>query len=46
MKSTVSLSMSKIISAEIADSLHSVYRIAAGGSPSMEPKFPCPSTSG
>jgi len=23
----------------------SVYRMAAGGSPSMEPKFPCPSTS-
>ncbi len=24
----------------------SVYRIAAGGSPSIEPKFPCGSTSG
>ena len=24
----------------------SVYRMAAGGSPSMEPKLPCPSISG
>jgi len=27
-------------------SLASVYRIAAGGSPSIEPKFPWPSTRG
>jgi hypothetical protein len=27
-------------------SRHSVYRYAAGGSPSIEPKFPWPSTVG
>ena len=30
----------------VFDSLASVYRIAAAPSPSIEPKFPCPSTSG
>ena len=43
-KSTVSLLISAIISVDILDNLASVYRIAAGLSPSTEPKFPCPST--
>ena len=43
-KSTVSLLMSAIISIAIWESLASVYRIAAAPSPSMDPKFPCPST--
>ena len=45
-KSTVSFPMSASISMEILESLASVYRIAAAPSPSTEPKFPCPSTSG
>ena len=45
-KSTVSLSISASISSAIFVSLASVYLYAAGGSPSMEPKFPCPSTNG
>ena len=39
-KSTVFLSISSNICFEILSSLLSVYRIAAGGSPSIEPKFP------
>ena len=38
--------MSVSINSEIFDILASVYLIAAGLSPSTEPKFPCPSTSG
>ena len=34
------------ISMDIFESLASVYRMAAAPSPSTEPKFPCPSTSG
>ena len=45
-KSTVFLSMSLSISIAIVVSRASVYRYAAAGSPSTEPKFPCPSTSG
>jgi hypothetical protein len=45
-KSTVFFSRSASISAASAVSRASVYRIAAGASPSMLPKFPCPSTSG
>ena len=37
--------ISAIVSAAIAVSRHSVYRIAAAGSPSIEPKLPLPSTS-
>ncbi len=44
LKSTVSLLMSESISIEILESLASVYLIAAGASPSLEPKLPCPST--
>ncbi len=39
-KSTVSLSMSDNVSSAIFLSLASVYLIAAGLSPSTEPKFP------
>ena len=46
LKSTVSLFMSASISEAIFESLASVYLMAAGGSPSLDPKFPCPSTSG
>ena len=45
-KSTVFLSRSFKIVSEILASLTSVYLIAAGESPSTEPKFPCPSISG
>ena len=45
MKSTVSSLMSSIISAAMADMRASVYRMAAGGRPAIEPKFPCLSTS-
>ena len=45
-KSTVSLSRSAIMSSASACSRASVYRIAAGGSPSIDPKLPWPSTSG
>ena len=38
--------MSSSICLEILSSLLSVYLIAAGGSPSMDPKLPCPSTRG
>ena len=31
---------------QIFDNLVWVYRIAAGGSPSIDPKFPCPSIKG
>ena len=31
---------------ETLDNLVSVYLIAAAGSPSIDPKFPCPSTNG
>ncbi len=44
-KSTVSLLMSVRSSSEIFVSLASVYRIAAAESPSIDPKFPWPSTS-
>ena len=40
--STVSLSMSARTSSDIFSSLASVYRIAAGESPSIEPKLPWP----
>ena len=40
MKSTVSLSRSSSISAATGVSLASVYLIAAGGSPAIEPKLP------
>ncbi len=47
MKSTVSSSMEATISIAAAVSRASVYRMAAGASsPPVEPKFPCPSTSG
>ena len=46
MKSTVSFSRSARMSSVIFASRASVYRIAAGGSPSTDPKFPCPSISG
>ena len=45
-KSTVFFSISSSICFEILSSRLSVYRIAAGGSPSIEPKFPWPSTRG
>ncbi len=45
-KSTVFLSMSASISIAIGVSRASVYRYAAAGSPSIDPKFPWPSTSG
>ena len=45
-KSTVSFSISFNISAVMGASFASVYRIAAGESPSSEPKLPCPSTNG
>jgi hypothetical protein len=38
--------MSVSISPAIGLMRASVYRSAAGGSPSTEPKFPCPSMSG
>ena len=44
--STVSFSMSARIWPEIAESFASVYRYAAAESPSIEPKFPCPSING
>ena len=43
-KSTVSLSMSDKRSSDIFCILASVYLIAAGLSPSTDPKLPCPST--
>ena len=43
-KSTVFLSISSSICFAIRSNRLSVYLIAAGGSPSIEPKFPCPST--
>ena len=43
--STVSFSMSSIICSPILERRHSVYLMAAGESPSTDPKFPCPSTS-
>ncbi len=46
MKSTVSFSMSASNSIAIGVRRASVYLIAAGGSPSIEPKFPCPLISG
>ena len=45
-KSTVFLSISSSMCLAIRSSRLSVYRIAAGGSPSIEPKLPCPSISG
>ncbi len=45
-KSTVSLPMSRNISMARGASRASVYLMAAGGSPSIEPKLPCGSTSG
>ena len=42
----VSFSMSRSISSASGLRRASVYRIAAGESPSMEPKFPCPSMRG
>ncbi len=45
-KSTVSELMSRSISVAMRASRASVYLIAAAGSPSTLPKFPCPSTSG
>jgi hypothetical protein len=45
-KSTVSLSRSAIIASASDSRRASVYRYAAGGSPSIEPKLPCPDTSG
>ena len=44
--STVSLSISRSIKPAILLSRASVYRIAAGGSPSIEPLLPCISTNG
>ena len=46
LKSTVSLSISASISSAILRKRASVYRIAAGLSPSTDPKLPCPSTRG
>ena len=46
LKSTAFLPISTTISLAIADIRASVYRIAPGGSLSIEPKFPCPSTNG
>ena len=45
-KSTVFRSMSSSIVIAMRVSRASVYRYAAAGSPSTEPKFPWPSTSG
>ena len=45
-QSTVSFSRSRSISSAILDIFASVYRYAAAPSPSIEPKFPCPMTSG
>ncbi len=45
-KSTVFLSMSSSVVIATRVSRASVYRYAAAASPSTEPKFPCPSTSG
>ena len=45
-KSTVFLSRSFSISSAMRARRASVYRMAAAESPSTEPKFPCPSTSG
>ena len=44
LKSTVSLLISASISMQILESLASVYLMAAGESPSRDPKLPCPST--
>jgi hypothetical protein len=44
-KSTVSASMSRSISVASRPRRASVYRIAAAGSSSIEPKLPWPSTS-
>ena len=38
--------MSSSISEDIFANLTSVYLIAAAGSPSIDPKLPCPSTKG
>ncbi len=46
MKSTVSFSRSVSRASAYLVSRASVYRIAAGESPSTEPKLPCPSTRG
>ena len=46
VKSTVSLSRSLSTSSAIRASLASVYRMAAGLSPSTDPKLPWPVTSG
>ena len=46
LQSTVSWSISSSISSAILVNLASVYLIAAAPSPSIDPKFPCPSTSG
>jgi len=46
VKSTVLASMSRSISVARRARRASVYRIAAGGSSSIEPKLPWPSTSG
>ena len=43
-QSIVSLSISASKSSEVFFILASVYLIAAGLSPSIDPKFPCPST--
>ena len=45
MKSTVSSFRSSSIKAAIGDMRASVYRMAAGGSPAIEPKLPCLSIS-
>ena len=45
-KSTVFFSISSSMCFDILSRRLSVYRIAAGGSPSMEPKLPWPSTRG
>ena len=46
VKSTVSLLIFSNINWLTWDKRHSVYRIAAAGSPSMEPLLPCISSSG
>jgi len=46
LNGTVSLSRSFKSSSDIGLSLTSLYLIAAGGSPSILPKLPCPSTKG
>mmetsp|Transcript_6804 Transcript_6804/g.19804 ORF Transcript_6804/g.19804 Transcript_6804/m.19804 type:complete len:427 (-) Transcript_6804:578-1858(-) len=46
-KSTVSMDTSANSASRLSGvSLHSVYLMAAGGSPSTDPKLPCPLTSG